>query len=245
MRGYLFGTVFTLVPFLFFLAFSLGRNAKLNWTGPIWLAILPFMAWQMIAYKEVSYNRLFKFLHRMWPPTILASILFFGGVLHFIVLGLPGLPYPQGANFASIIGWKDLSRQIEQLEDDVEDATQAEPLLVGMDKNHIASELAFYRTKHNVAKGEEKEGLLYTTGRQVFGMESLMYQYWFQKGLQDKGIDKDLTLILVTREQHELMSDRISSSGWEIGAVKELKVKKNGIPVGQYYYALAKRRQDF
>ena len=134
---------------------------------------------------------------------------------------------------------------IEQLEDEVEDATQAEPLLVGMDKNHIASELAFYRTKHNVAKGEEKEGLLYTTGRQVFGMESLMYQYWFQKGLQDKGIDKDLTLILVTREQHELMSDRISSSGWEIGAVKELKVKKNGIPVGQYYYALAKRRQDF
>ena len=244
MRGYLFGTVFTLVPFLFFLAFSLGRNAKLNWTGPIWLAILPFMAWQMIAYKDVSYNRLFKFLHRMWPPTILASILFLGGFLHFLVLGLPGLPYPQEANFASLIGWKDLSKQIEQFEDEVENATQAEPLLVGMDKYNIASELAFYRTKHNVDKGEAKEGILYTTGRQLFGMDSLMYQHWFQKGLQDKGIDKDLTLILVTRELHELMNDRISSCGWVIGDVKELKVKKNGIPVGQYYYALAKRRQD-
>jgi dolichol-phosphate mannosyltransferase len=241
MRRYLFGIVFTLVPFLFFLAFSLGRNAKLNWTGPIWLAILPFMAWQMIAYKDVPYNRLFKYLHRMWPPTILASILFWGGFLHFLALGLPGLPYPQGGNFASIIGWKDLSRQIEQLEDEVEDATHVEPLLVGMDKYNIASELAFYLTKHNVAKGEAKEGLLYTTGRQVFGMDSLMYHYWFQKSLHDKYLDKDLTLILVTRELHELMNDRIASSGWVIGEVKELKVKKNGIPVGQYYYAFAKR----
>lgn len=244
MRGHLFSTIFTLVPFLFFLAFSLGRNAKLNWTGPVWLAILPFMAWQMIASKDVSYNRLFKFLHRMWPPTILATILFLGGFLHFLVLGLPGLPYPQGPNFASIIGWKDLSKQIEQVEDEVENATQTEPLLVGMDKYNIASELAFYRTKHNVGKGEAKEGVLYTTGRQLFGMESLMYRYWFQKGLQDKCFDKDLTLILVTRELHELMNDRISSSGWVIGDVKELKVKKNGIPVGQYYYALAKRYQD-
>ena len=244
MRGHLFGTVFTLVPFLFFLAFSLGRNAKLNWTGPVWLAILPFMAWQMIASKDVSYNRLYKFLHRMWPPTILATILFLGGFLHYLVLGLPGLPYPQGSDFASLIGWKDLSKQIEQVEDEIENATQIEPLLVGMDKYNIASELAFYRTKQSVEKGNAKEGVLYTTGRQLFGMESLMYRYWFQKGLQDKCFDKDLTLILVTRELHELMNDRISSSGWVIGDVKELKVKKNGIPVGQYYYALAKCQQD-
>ncbi len=91
-----------------------------------------------------------------------------------MVLGLPGLPYPQGSNFAPLIGWKDLSKQIEQVEDEVENATQNEPLVVEIDKYNIASELAFYRTKHNVGKGDAKEGVLYTTGRQLFGMESLM-----------------------------------------------------------------------
>jgi dolichol-phosphate mannosyltransferase len=246
MRGHLFATVFTLVPFFFFLAFSLGRETKLNWTGPVWLAILPFMAWQMIAYKNISYNRLFKFVHRVWPPTILVSILFFGGFLHFSVLGLPGLPYPQEGNFASILGFKDLSKQIEQFEDEVEGATQAEPLVVGMDKNSIASALAFYRTKLNADRGqaEKYEGVLYTTGPQLFGFESLMYHYWFQKGLQKNCWDKDPTLILVARKPPDLMNDRIVSNGWVIGDVKELKLKKNGIPVGQYYYALAKRKQD-
>jgi dolichol-phosphate mannosyltransferase len=204
------------------------------------------MAWQMIAYKDVSYNRLFKFLHRVWPSTIWVSILLFGGILHFSVLGLPGLPYPQGDNFASVLGWKDLSNQIEQLENEVEHATQVEPLVVGMDKYNIASALAFYRTKLNIDKEEakENEGVLHTTGRQIFGGESLMYHYWFQKGLQENRFDKDFTLILVARKLHELMDDRIVSSGWEIGDVKQLQVKKNGIPLGQYYYALAKRKQS-
>jgi len=246
MRGYLFGTVFTLIPFFFFLAFSLGRDAKLNWTGPVWLAILPFMAWQMIAYKDVSYNRLFQFLHRMWPPTIWASILLLGGLLHFSVLGLPGLPYPQDGNFASVLGWKDLARQIETFENEIEHDTQVEPLVVGMDKYNIASILAFYRTKLNFENGEREknEGVLYTTGPQIFGMESLMYHYWFQKGLQENRFDKDVTLILVARKLHELRDDRIVSSGWEIGDVKQLQVKKKGIPVGKYYYVLAKRKQS-
>jgi hypothetical protein len=34
-----FALVFTLFPLLVFSAISLERNAKLNWTGPVWLAI--------------------------------------------------------------------------------------------------------------------------------------------------------------------------------------------------------------
>jgi hypothetical protein len=72
-----------------------------------------------------------------------------------------------------------------------------------------------------------------------------MYHYWFQKSLQEKHFVQDLTLILVTRELHEMLNERIVSSGWVIGEVRELKVKKNGIPLGQYYYALAKRPRKF
>jgi dolichol-phosphate mannosyltransferase len=210
----------------------------------VWLAALPFVAWQMIPAQDVRFNRLLKVLHRMWSPTIFATVLFLGAFLHFLALGLPGIPYPQGPDFAAMIGWKDLARQIEQVEDEVENATRTEPLLVGMDKYNIASELAFYRNKQDAVKGKPKEGVSHTTGRQLFGMESLMYRYWFSEDLQDKWIKKDSTLILVTRELHELRNDQVTLSGWVIGEVKELKVRKNGIPIGRYYYALAKRHQD-
>jgi hypothetical protein len=48
----------------------------------------------------------------------------------------------------------------------------------------------------------------------------------------------------VARERNELKDGRISSSGWEIGEIQELQVKKNGMTVGYYYYALAKPRGE-
>lgn len=39
-----FIAIYTLVPLSAFVAFSLFHEVKLNWTGPIWLAILPALA---------------------------------------------------------------------------------------------------------------------------------------------------------------------------------------------------------
>ncbi len=243
-RGRLFAAVFTLLPFLFFLGFSCAREAKLNWTGPLWLAAVPFIAWQMTPSERGHEGPILKFLHRMWPPTVVGTAFFLGAFLYFLALGIPGVPYPPGSNFASFAGWKDLAQQIEEIEDNIEKIRGTEPLVVGMDKNGIASELAFYRNKEEVEKGDPKEGLRYTTGRQLLGMESLMYRYWFPGQLQGETPAQAELLILVTRELHELRNHRVISSGWRIGEAKELVVKRNGIPVGKYYYAFAEPSRD-
>ena len=243
-RERLFLALFTLLPFLFFATFSLVRNAKLNWTGPLWLAALPLIAWQMIPSKALQPSRLLTLLQRAWPPTIGITLLFFGVFLHYWVLGLPGVPYPKVGDSNLLIGWEDLGRRIELIRGEVEASTGIKPLVVGMDKCYIASQFIFYRSTHGPA-AEKKDALLYTTGRHIFGMDSLMYRYWFPESRIDELRKKNSTLILVTRELHELQQDRISSSGWKMGEVQELEVKKNGVPVGRYYYALAKPQEGW
>ena len=46
-RQCLFGVMFTLVPLSVFLLFSLLHEPKLNWTAPVWLAIIPWVAQDM------------------------------------------------------------------------------------------------------------------------------------------------------------------------------------------------------
>ncbi len=43
-RRRLFAQVFTLLPLLVFVVFSLIHRVKLNWTGPLWLAVMPQIA---------------------------------------------------------------------------------------------------------------------------------------------------------------------------------------------------------
>ena len=235
----LFISLFTLFPLLFFIAFSLVRTAKLNWTGPLWLAVIPLMAWQMAPHETWRVTRALKFLQRAWPPTILIFVLLFGFVLHFWALGLPGIPYPQGTDVSLLLGWKDLARKIDRIDKEIQASKGIKPLVVGMDKCYIASELIFYRNK--LGGGREKKDLLsYTTGRHLFGMDSLMYRYWFPEPRIRQLRDENSILILVTRELSELNNDLISTSGWKMDSLQELDVKKNGVAVGHYYFVLAR-----
>ena len=43
-RRWLFAATFTVVPLSVFMTFSLFHDVKLNWTAPVWLAVLPAMA---------------------------------------------------------------------------------------------------------------------------------------------------------------------------------------------------------
>ncbi len=236
----LFAFVFTLLPFLMFLAFSLVRNAKLNWTGPLWLGVLPFIARQMSPETSPISTRFHRFLQRAWSPTFIVTVLISGGLLHFLTLGIAGLPYPQLGEISNLFGWKDLASQIEAIEDRLESTTGVEPIIVGMDKNKIASELTFYRHKQSATEGNSHdEALDATTGRQLFGMESLMFKYWAGEPQGRDLARKGHPLILVSREMHEFNRDLIRTSGWDLGVIEEIVVKKNGIPAGRYYYGIA------
>ena len=235
--GSRFISIFTFCPFLGFFLFSLFRSSKLNWSGPVWVAILPFIAWQMVSVSGAPNKRIENFIQRAWPPTLFVTVLFWGAFLHFLVMGIPGFGYPRETDLTSFIGWSNLAAEIEKIEDEIEKETEIEPLVIGMDKNKIASELAFYRNKGERVLGDEveHEGFQYTTGRHLLGMESLMFKYWSpQRPRSPEGKQREI-LILVSRELSEFKKEQIHASGWAISEIKNLIVEKAGVPVGEIY----------
>ena len=231
-RKYRFGRVFTILPLSVFLIFSIAKNVKLNWTGPLWLMMVPFVACHMLPNINLQTRRFFAFIQRFWPSTIVTAMLIYGMILYYVVLGIPGLPYPENSSFW---GWEDMALQIEQIENALEFRTGTEPLVVGLDKYKIASELAFYRTKTERNPGEQRnEGVLFTTGRHLFGENSLMYSYWLPKYKQGKG-----TMILVSKKQSDFLKPSITSRIHKMGEVQVMIIKKRNVPVGRCYFCFA------
>ena len=64
-----------------------------------------------------------------------------------------------------------------------------------------------------------------------------MFKYWFPK---DKGLRAySDVLLLVGQNSKSLCLDELTKDGWKVEGPKELVVRKNGIPVRNYYYAIA------
>ncbi len=231
-----FALVFILFPLSVFFIFSIARNVKLSWTGPLWLMIVPLMAYSMKPEAGRQTKGFLAALQRAWPATIVITMLIFGMTLHYVVLGLPGIPHPE--NF--IPDWQKIARHIEDIEKEIENKTGLEPLVVGMDKYRTASQLAFYRTK--IKKNQlENDGVLFTTsGRHLFGDNSLMYAYWFPKHKVGKG-----PMILVSLKHKDLLNPSIPIQFDKIGKIQINIIKKNGIPIARYYYRIAEGYRSF
>jgi dolichol-phosphate mannosyltransferase len=230
LRSYRLLMVLTVVPLSVFVFFSLFRNTKLNWTGPLWLGILPFMAHLMSAGMEQFKKKLPVFGPRPWIITAITLLLIYGAGLHYIAIGIPGIPYPKnllGLGVAKIV------RDIEHVVEEIEDRTGVRPLVVGMDKYRTSSWLAFYRGKssrYNQGR-HSNQGVQDTAGRHLFGSSALMYGYWFPPSEQ---VGK--TMVLVGRNPKKLTGSRIEQRIAHGGEVKELIGQKNSQIVRRYYY---------
>jgi dolichol-phosphate mannosyltransferase len=221
-RRHRFIVLFTLTPLVVFAIFSLSHHTKLNWTGPTWLAVLPAMAAMMAPTTVVSVRKAAAIVRRSWMPTIATVTVLYGGLLHYLVLGFPGVLYP--AIIADITGWKDLQRQVAAVEDRVTAATGRAPLVVGMDRYNISSELAFYGYP---------DGPRRTAGRHLFGEVGLMYRYWFPEEAQ-----VGRNVVLVGRRGSQLGTDNVVSRFDSLGAVVPIPVSWNGQILREYYYRI-------
>jgi len=235
-RKFLFLALTALFPIAVFTLFSLFREVKFNWTGPAWFSLVPIMAWQMVEGE----GRLVAFLRRAWLPTIAVILLVFGFVLHYATLGFPILAYPKNA---PMVGWEDLARQVEVLEDRWEEIMGEEPLVVGMDKHKITSELAFYRTKLFGEKDPEREGAVYTAGPNLLGEESLMYGYWFPEA---KGLQGYANVVLfIGRNPQGLPLSELTRDGWHMEEFGEIVASSYyGISVAEFDYVLVRRASN-
>jgi dolichol-phosphate mannosyltransferase len=225
--AYRFLITTTVFPLSIFVLFSLFRSTKINWTAPVWLGILPYMAVLFITNNRDRLGKLAVYATRAWPLTIATVLLLYGALLYYLSLGFPGIPYPQ--NFPGI-GSEDLARQIETIVNTFEKKTGEKPLVVYMDEDKMAGLIAFYRTK--ISGNSKTEDIVdNTTGGHFFGKESHMYRYWHPIEKHRKRI-----IVLIGFKADHMVRTRVRLLTEPISDVKQIVAFKNGKVTGRYFY---------
>ena len=210
-----------ILPLAAFAIFSLRHEVKLDWTGAPWTAALPLMAAGMTAGAGSALRTR---IRAAWMPTLVTVLLIFAAGFNYLVLGLPGVGYGKHIELLPV-GWRDFSRRIETTAAAVKE-TGAEPLIVGMDRYAIASELAFYGA-------EAAKSPVETSSAHLFGGIGLMYERWTPPALQ-----QGRTLLLVAWEPKDLSGATIESHVERLGPVEYAELTRDGVPVRRYYYRL-------
>jgi dolichol-phosphate mannosyltransferase len=207
-----------LTPLAVFAAFSLRHEVKLDWTGAPWVAALPLMALTMVRRQSPR-----AWISAAWAPTILAMGLAYSAGLYYLVLGIPGAGYGQHAELVPV-GWRDLGRQVHALSGEYQRRTGMEPLIVGMDRYAIASELAFYAP-------DQSKSILQTASSNLFGNVGLMYEFWFPKQRQ-----RGRALLLVAWDRQSLEESGVESGVETLQPVMSGTLSRNGDPIRPFYY---------
>ncbi len=226
-RKHLWSVTFTLAPLSVFVIYSLLFKPKLNWTAPIWLATIPLLAWNMAPALSQIKGWLAQFIARLWMPTIIALLFIHGLFFYYISLGLPGAgPMTAGRLFGE---WRVLANSVEDIKKRVELETGSEPVIVGMDKNFISSELSFYDFA-------DRDGTKNTGGAHFFGGRSLMWAFWFPKSA---AVGRNVLIVDLDRNRVE---DRTLRQYFDaLGPATEEPLKKNGRLVGYFYWRVGYR----
>lgn len=227
-RRFLFVRVFTLTPFAVFFIFSLSRSIKLDWIGPIWLAVIPAIASGivMLYSSAAASSSLAVHLKKGWMWTVVVFALFYGITLHYLTLGLAGIPFYPPFAFPNCI--RDFARQVDGIEDALEEQIKTEALVVGMDKNFIASLLAFYSP-------DRCESVSDTSGPHLFGKNALMYERWFPISKQ-----KGRTLVLVSWNRASLEDRNTTKTFVSVEPVREGELLFQGTLIRKYYYRICR-----
>jgi dolichol-phosphate mannosyltransferase len=125
------------------------------------------------------------------------------------------------------VGWREFSRQIEKTAAGFRKETGGDPLIVGMDRYAIASELAFYGTVST-------NSALETSSAHVFEGMGLMYALWTPAKLQE-----GKTLLLVAWDPRDLNDPHVESHVERLGPVEDDVLVTDGQVVRHYYHRFA------
>ncbi len=214
------------VPLAVFAVFSLRHEVKLDWTGAPWVAAVPALACGIVHSAPAIQTGLRAWIRAAWAPTLAALVVFYAAGLYYLAFGIPGIGYSKHSELIPV-GWQEFGARIRQLADDSEKASDKAPLIVGMDRYAIASELAFYAPDRAKSVSE-------TTSAHLFGQVGLMYERWFPVNRQE-----GRTLLLVAWDRGDLASERLAPSVERLGPIEEGVIMRDNRVIRHYYYRLA------
>lgn len=231
-RVRLFIGSFLLVPMSVFAWNALENEPRYNWTGPLWITLLPMLAWLTVNAGELRWRWIGVLLDRFTAPLLFILIGVYALLLHFISIGLPGVAFPGSA--ARLLGWPEVTRNMLSIQQQLP-ADDARVIIAGMDKYFIASKLSYYGTEEFLGEGHK----LQVTGNHLVGDNSLMFDYW-NPAAEFKGD----TIIMLSRSESDLSDRRLKPYFEKLApAVKAFPVYKNdfALPdrtIRDYYYRI-------
>jgi dolichol-phosphate mannosyltransferase len=226
-RRWLFLRLAVLVPLSVFVVFSIRHDVKIDWTGALWLGAVPALATSIVEFGKKGAQGLRAWVHSAWGPTAVIMMLLLGTGLHYLALGLPGVGYSDHLELVPV-GWRDLGRQISAIAADLRRQTGREPVIVGMDRYELASQLTFYAPDHARSVNE-------TSSRNLFGAEGLMYGRW-ASSLQIA----DRPLLLVAWDPHDLSDEFTVPYAATVEPMKEGFLSRDGVGIRDFHYRIVK-----
>lgn len=217
-----------LTPLAVFFLFSLRHEVKFDWTGALWIAAVPPLAF---AVTGCSSQGVRAWSRRAWTPTLITLLLIFGAAFHHFVLGLPGVGYSKHMELVPV-GWRSLGRQMAAVEQEIRKQTGSDPIIMTMDRYEAAGELVFYSPDPAGAVNRISSDVL-------FGGLGLMYKRWFpESSLQGRN------LLLVSWDVGDLDTPAVRSHMRRLDPIHAGMLTRDGHPIRQYFYRLAYDYQD-
>jgi len=226
-RRWLFLQLAVFVPLSVFVVFSFRHDVKIDWTGALWLGAVPALAVSIVEFGKTGVKGFRGWLYSAWGPTAVIMILLLGTGLHYLALGLPGVGYSNHLELVPV-GWRDLGRQVNAIAADLRQETGREPVIVGMDRYELASQLTFYAPDH-------ARSVPGTSSRNLFGAQGLMYGRWastLQIG--------ERPLLLVAWDPHDIADEFTVPYAASVGPMQTGYLSREGVPVRDFHYRIAK-----
>jgi dolichol-phosphate mannosyltransferase len=226
-RNYTFLVTFTLVPLLVFMIHSLQGQPKLNWTGPVWLSLLPVIAVRIYGTKIWQNHLSGGGLAKRWLITASALVIFFAAGFAFMADGMPGIK--KDSEFKFPIAWKAYGRRVEEIETRLKKDTDSEPIVIGLDKYWLASQANFYDPDGDTHVYTRPE----IGGENLVGGNSLMWNSWV---LPETVAGRTGLLLSFTAEK--LQESQVIRHFGKVGDItKELLTDRDG-ELGYFYWRI-------
>lgn len=218
----LFVFLFTFIPLIVFVVFSLSHENKPNWTGPLWLAVLPSIA-SMLVGPTAGTSFWDSRLKRAWPATIAIAMAVYALLFHYVALGFPGVGYVHNIRTLPV-AWSEFGKAVGEIEAEIAKDSAKPVVLIGTDKYFLASEMAFYTRQAGFLRPN-------SVGQSAIGSDSLMYDVWYPPETV-----RGSTAILVSLKRNELQQSDLARYFSRLDDIQERVVLKNGAVAGTFYY---------